>query len=470
MFVRSPRHRRYAGLAAMSAGLSAAVLVTGCSNLPGHSQTGKDTSQEVRLLGAAEPGPDPFTPSTVTVTAASGKNPAPRGAVSGGAPSTVRPIRAVLGSTPGLYGGTRSVASCDVEQQIRFLTADVAKGRAFTQGAGVSQEDIPAFLRGLTPVVLRADARVTSHGYRDGMAQRYQSVLQVGTAVLVDEHGSPRVRCASGSPLGSPVVTAGEPDEKGTAWRGYDRDRVVVVTRATHMIDKLVIADIGGTGWLERRSGTDGEADRTPDVPPLYAPSTHVADVPGSQPGGPDTSSSQPANPNAVAPQAPSPDATRQGGPSTSPAPARPVPVPDAGGGGVVGPQSKGGEGGVPQSKGDEGAVPQPDAPLPDAYPDYGPAPDAGLYPDYGLGPDYGVYPDGFDPDYGVYPGDGLGPDYGFGPDLGFGPDVGFGPEAVPNPDHGPYGGPEAVAPDAAVPGGAKGSEGASAEGETVQG
>ncbi|MFE3644369.1 DUF6777 domain-containing protein [Streptomyces sp. NPDC059169] len=465
MFVRSPMQRRYAGLAAMSAGLSAALLVTGCSNLPGHPQTAKDASQEVRLLGAAEPGPDPFTPSTVTVTAASGKNPAPHGSAAGTAPTTVRPIRAVLGSTPGLYGGTRSVASCDVEQQIRLLTADVAKGRAFTQGAGVSQEDIPSFLRGLTPVVLRADARVTSHGYRDGTAQRYQSVLQTGTAVLVDEHGSPRVRCASGSPLASPVVTAAEPDEKGTAWRGYDRDRVVVVTRATHVIDQLVIADIAGTGWLERRSGTDGEADRTPAVPPRYAPSTHVADVPGSQPGGPDTSGSRSANPNAVAPPAPSPDATRQGAPSTGPAPARPVP--DVGGGGVVGPQSKGQGSTIPQPEGDQRPAPQPDAPLPDAplpdaYRDYGPGPDTGAYPDYGPGFDYGVYPDGIDPDYGVYPNDGLGPDYGFGPDLG--------PDAGAYPDHGPYGGPHAVAPDAALPGGATGPEVAPSAGETIQG
>ncbi|TFE36279.1 hypothetical protein E3E14_31315 [Streptomyces sp. ICN441] len=340
MFVRSPMYRRHAGLAALSAGLSAALLVTGCGSLTDQGQSGSTPSQEVRLLSAAEPGPDPFTPSTATATAVSRQLPAPRvstsasASASGGKDTSVRSIRTVLGSAPGLYGGTRSVASCDVEQQIRLLVADQGKAQAFTEGVGVGQHDMPGFLRGLTPVMLRADARLTNHGYRDGIAQRHQVVLQAGTAVLVDEHGSPRVRCASGSPLASPVVTAGPVNEQGKPWQGYDRDRVVVITRAAHVIDNLVLVDMAAGTWMERRSGSDGEADQNPQVPPAYDPGLHVVDAPQvplpAAPGSP--SEPPPPSPDAPAPQPASPEAIRPGTPSAPPrGPDGPPPIlPDA--------------------------------------------------------------------------------------------------------------------------------------------
>ncbi|MEV0927192.1 DUF6777 domain-containing protein [Streptomyces spongiicola] len=351
MFVRSPMYRRHAGLAALSAGLSAALLATGCGSLTDQGQSGSTPSQEVRLLAAAEPGPDPFTPSTATATAVSRQLPAPRvsgsAAASPGTDPAVRSIRTVLGSAPGLYGGTRSVASCDVEQQIRLLVADQGKAQAFTEGVGVGQHDMPGFLRGLTPVVLRADARVTNHGYRDGIAQRHQVVLQAGTAVLVDEHGAPRVRCASGSPLASPVVTAGPVNEQGKPWQGYDRDRVVVITRAAHVIDALVLVDMAAGTWMERRSGSDGEADQNPQVPPAHDPGLHVVDAPRMPltpaPGSP--SEPPPPSPDAPAPQQASPEAVGPGTPAPpsrgpdGPPPILPdAPLPDGAGQGTGGP------------------------------------------------------------------------------------------------------------------------------------
>ncbi|MGW2564492.1 DUF6777 domain-containing protein [Streptomyces sp. NPDC001514] len=341
-------NRRHAGLAALSAGLTAAALVTGCSSLTNSGQAGAAARQQVHLQAALERGPDPFTPSTATVMGAGGKLPVPRASASAGSGPAFRSIRTVLGSTPGLYGGMKSVASCDVEQQIRFLMADGNKGRAFAHGAGVSQEDIPAFLRGLTPVVLRADARVTGHSYREGAAQRFQAVLQGGTAVLVDEQGSPRVRCASGSPVASPVVDSAEPEEQGKAWPGYDRGRVVVITRSAQMIDSLIIADIASNSWLARKSGTDGEADRAPEVPPTYDPGLHVTEVPEPQSAGPyplspNPSSSTAASPNAQNPNAQNPNAQNPNGSSPgAAAPKQGVPtVPDANG--------SGGSGGAPE-------------------------------------------------------------------------------------------------------------------------
>ncbi|MFD7446113.1 DUF6777 domain-containing protein [Streptomyces sp. NPDC059909] len=352
MFVRSPMYRRHAGLAALSAGLTVAALVTGCSSLTNSGQAGAIAKQQVHLQPALEQGPDPFTPSTATVMGAAGKLPVPRASASAG---SFRSIRTVLGSTPGLYGGRHSVASCDVEQQIRFLMADGNKGRAFAHGAGVSQEDIPAFLRGLTPVVLRADARVTGHGYRDGAAHRFQAVLQGGTAVLVDEQGSPRVRCASGSPVASPVVDSADPEEQGKAWPGYDRGRVVVITRAAQMIDSLIIADMASNSWLARKSGTDGEADRAPEVPPTYDPGLHVTEVPESQSAGPYPQNPNPSGSSTASPNAQNPNAASPGAVAPKPI------VPDANPSGRQGvPTAPDGNG-----SGGSGGAPEP-APVPD--------------------------------------------------------------------------------------------------------
>ncbi|MGW7362857.1 DUF6777 domain-containing protein [Streptomyces sp. NPDC054841] len=446
MFVRSPKQGRYAGPAALSAGLTAALLVTGCSSLAGQGQPGTSASQQVHLQPAADQGPDPFTPSTATTTGASGEFHAPRTTGASGPESTVRPIRTVLGSTPGLYGGTRSVASCDVEQQIRFLMADRVKGDAFTQGAGVSQQDIPAFLRGLTPVLLRADVRVTSHGYRDGTAQRHQTVLQAGTAVLVDEHGSPRVRCASGSPLASPVVTAGTPEEQGKPWKGYDPGRVVVITRAAHVIDNLMIVDIIGNAWMERKSGTDGEADRKPDVPPPYDTGTHVTEAPAGLPAGPVTSSPQQASPDAAAsqPNRQDPGTDRPGVPSAptgGPDAIRPDAIlPDASVPGASSPDA-GAAQPVPADPGDPNALPQPQQDDQGAFDPSGTelwGPDD--RPDGGAGTGSGTGDD---------TGSGTGDDTGGGASDGAsgGPDVIL-PDAVP-PDAVP---PDAAAPDAAAP------------------
>ncbi|UUN30497.1 DUF6777 domain-containing protein [Streptomyces sp. FIT100] len=413
MFERSRRNRRYAGPAAVSAGLSAALLITGCSGLAGDGRSGAPARPQVRLQAAAEQGSDPFTASTATLTGAGGKLPAPH--ASAGGAGTARPVRTVLGSKPGLYGGVHSVASCDVEQQIRLLVADGGLGRAFAHGAGVSQEETPAFLRELTPMVLRADTRVTGHGYRDGAADRFQAILQTGTAVLVDEYGSPRVRCASGSPLASPVVDPSGAEEQGKAWPGYDRERVVVITRAAQVIDSFVIVDVVGNTWLSRKSGTDGEADMKPAAPPAYDPGMHVTEAPEPQSGGPDAASPQqsagsgslpPIRPDVSTGPKPNASGTAAangngnvngtangtGNPSRQGVPA--APVPDATGGGVPADPNLDPElGGIlfgPDSAPGAGNA-APDAILPDAG-----VPDAGV-PDAGA-PDAGV-PDASVPD-----------------------------------------------------------------------
>jgi hypothetical protein len=183
----------------------------------------------------------------------------------------------VSGGTPGLYGGTQSVGSCDVEKQIGFLTSDQSKARAFAEASGISQASIPGYLRGLTSVVLRADTRVTNHGFSNGRATAFQSVLQVGTAVLVDNRGVPRVRCACGNPLNAPGAFKGNPGTQGRPWSGYQPTKVIVVTPAPTVIVNITIINIVNNTWIERRIGDNGDRDvvvRPPDVLPT-SPSPH---------------------------------------------------------------------------------------------------------------------------------------------------------------------------------------------------
>lgn len=270
--MRSPHRRRYVALAVLFAGI---LIVAGCGGDGGGEEV--SAVEELLLQPAAAQGPDPFTPSTVTRASWADPPVRPSSPDAQGVKSTVRAPRALPGSTPGLYGGTPS-ASCEVARQVRLLTEDQATARAFAEGAGVTQAAVPDFLRGLTPVVLRPDIRVTNHGYRDGSAAAFQSVLQAGTAVMVDNRGVPRVRCADGSPLRPPIAAAGSVRYRGKQWQGYLPERIVVINRASEVITSLVIVDLSAHTWTERQIGTTGQEDKPPQVLPQYGPEADITD------------------------------------------------------------------------------------------------------------------------------------------------------------------------------------------------
>ncbi|MFE7509862.1 DUF6777 domain-containing protein [Streptomyces sp. NPDC057540] len=314
------RRTRRTGLAA--AGLVPALLLTGCSTAweGAGGEPAAAPVQDVLLQPLGAHGPDPFTDSTV-------RNTAPPSAPDRGTGDGPTPAHEVTGSTPGLYGGTRAVGSCDVERQVALLAADRTKARAFAEASGIPEAHLADWLRGLTPVALRADTRVTGHGYRDGRANAYQAVLQTGTSVLVDQYGSPRVRCACGNPLRSPAAAPGGVHQ-GEPWDGFDPDRVIVVKPTASVVTSLVIVNTTDSSWIERRTGSDGDEDREPAVAPACDPDTCA--LTGS--GTPDPSG--PGHPDAPAPVPPAP---------TSPDPARPAPttphpdVPDPSGTGGTG-------------------------------------------------------------------------------------------------------------------------------------
>ncbi|MFE1411743.1 DUF6777 domain-containing protein [Streptomyces sp. NPDC058746] len=295
------------------------LLAAGCGGHDKAPANAGPESQEVYLQPVASAGPDPFTTSSATAESAPVQPPLPN--------PTGRGIRTVSADTPGLYGGTQRLGSCDVEQQVHHLTEDSAKARAFAEAADIEQAKIPEFLRGLTPVVLRADTRVTNHGFRDGRADGYQSVLQAGTAVLVDEHGMPRVRCGCGNPLGSPRSAKGSPVHKGDAWNGYQPNQVVVIEPTVHVIKSLVIVNTADNTWLERKRGDDGAQDRPPQVAPQFDPADGIPSGPSTGPGStaPGTAPGDPcAGPEGNSPARTSPPATPAPG-ATDCTPDRPL-------------------------------------------------------------------------------------------------------------------------------------------------
>ncbi|MGW0968085.1 DUF6777 domain-containing protein [Streptomyces sp. NPDC002516] len=241
-------------LSAASALAAALLVVAGCDSRGGDTAPNGSSGGEVLLQPLTEQGPDPFTGPTDTTPATRPpvtRTPQPSATGTQG-------VRTVPGGTPGLYGGTRNNGSCDVGKQIRYLAADQGKTRVFAELTGISPASVPDYLRQLTPVVLRADTGVTDHGFAAGQATGFQAVLQAGTAVLVDDRGVPRVRCACGNPLGRPTVINGNPDTRGRPWSGYRAARVVIVTPAPEVITDITIVDVRDSTWIERPVGYEG--------------------------------------------------------------------------------------------------------------------------------------------------------------------------------------------------------------------
>ncbi|ARF58130.1 hypothetical protein B1H19_31645 [Streptomyces gilvosporeus] len=246
------------------------------------------------LQPAAADGRDPFTRST-----AAESSPPPSPSASPGTPSgATTGVPSYRGSEPGLYGGSRDATSCDVEQQISFLEADRAKALAFAGAQGIDVGAVPSFLRSLTPVQLRKDTRVTNHGFRDGKATAFQSVLQAGTAVLIDSRGLPRVRCACGNPLAEPEPLSSEAKTSGTSWPGYRAANTVAVSPATTEMRSFVLYDAQTNQYFDRPRGTDGGSDTWAPPPGTSTGSPSPTQSPGSEtPSTPSTSASSPSTP-----------------------------------------------------------------------------------------------------------------------------------------------------------------------------
>lgn len=154
------------------------------------------------------------------------------------------PAGAVKGTDPNLYGGTGSIATCDAETLAQNLEGNAELKAAFASGIGINADDVREYILALTPLTLMQDTWVTNHGFRDGKATPFQAVLQKGTAVLVDAHGVPRVRCSCGNPLAEAWEGYTAPSDKKVDWEGYAPKKVVAVYGAKEPATTLSIRDL----------------------------------------------------------------------------------------------------------------------------------------------------------------------------------------------------------------------------------
>jgi len=232
-----------------------ALVVTGSNKSTGSTRT----SGQIFLDAAKSPGRNAFTPSIAkafAVGAATTTTAAPP------SPTVPAVVSSVPGNTVGLYGGTLNLTSCNAQQMVRYLLANPALGQAWAQAEGIPYSGLAAYIDSLTPVILRADTQVTNHSYANGVAIPEQSVLQAGTAVLIDNYGIPRARCYCGNPLTPPVAVPVTPTYVGPQWPTFSPTTVVVVIASPAPLSVITLVDTNTGQTFVRPVGTNGPADQ----------------------------------------------------------------------------------------------------------------------------------------------------------------------------------------------------------------
>ncbi len=236
----------------------------------------------VTLEAAADAGTDPFLaatgitevpafPDSVVAVASDlrGTLPTDTGIGTLAAPGTMAELYGGRqAATPALYGGSGEQTVCDVEQLADFLEGDAAKAVAWATVHGIEPAGIRTYLQTLTPVTLLQDTAVTNYGFAGGVATPRQSVLQAGTAVLVDPSGLPVVRCACGNPLSAPTVT-GLPSAEflGARWTGFDPGQVLRVTSGA-AVPSFTLVDLADGTAFERPAGAAVQPTKEPGAAP----------------------------------------------------------------------------------------------------------------------------------------------------------------------------------------------------------
>jgi hypothetical protein len=230
----------------------AIVALAGGSEDDGNDAQSADAGREVFLEPVSSTIDNPFAPSVGTDLADVTPPPALENAAT----------REFTGGTVGLYGGSLDNASCDKDKLVSYLDANPAKARVWAETLGIDRsiESIRDYVASLTSVVLRADTRVTNHGYVNGRATAIDAVLQAGTAVLVDEYGAPVVKCYCGNPLTAPKPYR-SPVYTGTRWAAFDPTSVTVIVKNTVVINTFTLVDPRTGESFTRPAGGNGSTD-----------------------------------------------------------------------------------------------------------------------------------------------------------------------------------------------------------------
>jgi hypothetical protein len=214
-------------------------------------------SADVALVGKDSPGTESFTPSVAAPSPPQGPNTATAPAPSSGGLITAK------GDAAGLYAGQRDVPSCNATQLGNYLDGNPTKAKAWAQAVNVQPTDVKQFIATLTSVLLRVDTRVTEYKFANDQPQPRQSVLQAGTAVMLDRTGFPRVRCESGNPLGEPRAVSTSPSYSGPQWPGFSPRQIVVVQPAQATGPFILIDSPTGSIFL-RIPGGIADINRPP--------------------------------------------------------------------------------------------------------------------------------------------------------------------------------------------------------------
>jgi hypothetical protein len=221
---------------------------------------------EVTLVAVTDAGADPWTDNLDTGNDALDR----LDIVLGDVPALDGEVDAlgitVAGSEAGLFGGVRDTVACDRDELAAQL-GDDDKSAAFADVQGIETGELGGFIAALTAVMLRQDVRLADHGFVDGEAERFEAVLEKGTAVLVDADGVPRARCASGSPLVAARATGDAETFRGTQWPGFGENRIVVIDGAD-VGEAFVLIDNDTEDVFNRPVGSagDDDTDADPDV------------------------------------------------------------------------------------------------------------------------------------------------------------------------------------------------------------
>ncbi|WP_405498026.1 DUF6777 domain-containing protein [Nocardia sp. NBC_00511] len=264
---------------------------------------------EVLLEPGDQQGNNPFMPTAPPVYHPEGTQPVVD--LPGiGSSAAAKPYS---GDLPGLYTAPRNQTLPDRDAIITFYTdhpseaatAATALGAdstlTWSHGKAITGPDLVEYLRELTPVLLRVDQRVTNYTLVEGKPTPHQSILQAGTAVLVDNHGVPRFRSLSGAPLTLPTALPHTPTFSGTPWPGFDAKRVAAVSPGAALI-RITLIDNKTGNPFDRPVGTTGDRDLDhPDWPTTTTPTP----TPTTPPTTTITTSQAPTTARSNSPEAP---------------------------------------------------------------------------------------------------------------------------------------------------------------------
>ncbi|WP_188988823.1 DUF6777 domain-containing protein [Saccharopolyspora thermophila] len=207
---------------------------------------GQPASAQVRLEPVSYSGPRPFTSPV------------------GQDLADLTPVEQgwgdVSGDTAGLYADSGGAPPCDARALVSQVASDEAKSRAWAQVLGVEPAAIEPFVTSLNPVLLRSDTAVVSHDYANGRFEAHPAVLQVGTAVFIDGHGQPVVKCFNGNPLTPGEV--GDGDFTGPRWSGFQPGEITAVRPAVPVVYEFSLVDARSGAPVTRPGGPNpGRAD-----------------------------------------------------------------------------------------------------------------------------------------------------------------------------------------------------------------